>query len=454
MSKSTIITLPTIDRRVKNNIVVRLTKWLILLVLILPLPIKVYGAQELTIEITQGIDNATAVAVVPFQWLGSEIIPEDVAQIVSADLERSGQFIPLPVGDMLSRPTSEKDVFFRDWRALGVEYLLIWQIRPGKQRKYEIEYQLFDVYGSKSIFHTDASMEHLRDGAHHVSDRVYEAITGIKGAFSTEILYITVERLAQGKQLFRLRKADADGHRSKTIFEDYEPILSPTWSPNGRHVAFVSFKSTRPAIYIQDTWTGEQKKLTGFRGINGAPDWSPDGKSLAMTLSKDGNPEIYTMEIATKKLTRLTNHYAIDTEPRWAPDGRTLVFTSNRGGSPQVYQLNVGDKSVRRLTFEGSYNARGDITPDGQYLVMVHRADGLFHIAVQHLEHGRFSIITETTLDESPSVAPNGSMLIYATQRGGQGVLGAVSIDGRVKIRLPSSRGAVREPAWSPFLIR
>lgn len=433
---------------------VRSIEFITVLLVAVLFPVCVSAAQELTIEITQGVDNATSIAVVPFEWQGSEIMPEDVAQIVAADLERSGQFVPLPVGDMLSRPSSKTDVFFRDWRALGVEYLLIGQIKPGKQRKYDVEYQLFDVYGGNSVFHTDASMEHLRDGAHHVSDRVYEAITGIKGAFSTEILYITVERTSAGKQFFRLRKADADGHRSRTIFEDSEPILSPTWSPNGRHVAFVSFKSSRPAIYVQDTWTGKQQKITSFKGINGAPDWSPDGKKLAMTLSKDGNPEIYMMDLSTKKMTRLTKHYAIDTEPRWAPDGKTLVFTSNRGGSPQVYQLNVSDKTVRRLTFEGSYNARGDITPDGQYLVMVHRAGGLFHIAVQHLMRGSFSIITETALDESPSVAPNGSMLIYATQRGGQGVLAAVSIDGRVKIRLPSSRGAVREPAWSPFLNR
>lgn len=432
----------------------RLTNLFISILLLLQISFHADAAQELTIEITQGIDNATSIAIVPFFWEGDTIISEDLAQIVSADLQRSGQFVTLPATDMLSRPTAEKDVFFRDWRVLGVEYLLIGRVRPGKQQNYQIEYQLFDIYGGKSIFHTDASMEHLRDGAHHVSDRVYEAITGIKGAFSTEILYITVERDANDKQLFRLRKADADGHRAMTIFEDHEPILSPSWSPNGRHVAFVSFQSTRPSIYIQDTWKGTQEKLTGFRGINGAPDWSPDGKTLAMTLSKDGNPEIYLLELATRKFTRLTNHYAIDTEPRWAPDGRTLVFTSNRGGSPQIYQLNVNDKSVRRLTFEGSYNARGDITPDGQYLVMVHRADDLFHIAVQHLVRGTFSILTETALDESPSVAPNGSMLIYATQRSGQAVLGAVSIDGRVKIRLPSSRGAVREPAWSPFLNR
>lgn len=417
-------------------------------------PMHATAAQELTIEITQGIDNPTSIAVIPFLWTGNEIIPEDIAQIVSADLERSGQFAILPASDMLSRPSSQKEVFFRDWRVLGVEYLLIGQVRPGKTRKYDIEYQLFDVYGGRTILHSDASMGHLRDGAHHVSDRVYEAITGIKGAFSTEILYITVERVNKSEQLFRLRKADADGHRSKTIYESKEPILSPSWAPNGRHVSYVSFESSRPAIYIQDTVTGKKEKITGFRGINGAPDWSPDGKYLAMTLSKDGNPEIYVMALATKKLTRLTNHYAIDTEPRWAPDGRSLVFTSNRGGSPQIYQLNVKDRSVRRLTFEGSYNARGDITPDGQYLVMVHRADGLFHIAVQHLVRGTFSIVTETALDESPSVAPNGSMLIYATQSSGQGVLAAVSIDGRIKIKLPSSRGSVREPAWSPMLVR
>lgn len=428
---------------------------LVLMIALYCISSNVSADQELTIEITSGADNATPIAIVPFRWQGQGVLPEDVAQIVQDDLQRSGQFKPLARGSMLSMPWQKKEVFFRDWRVSGVEYLVIGKIAPLGVQRYEISYELYDVVRGESLLTQSIVATDFRDGAHFVSDKVYEALTNIPGAFSTKIMYITYEKMRGGKSRYRLQRADADGHRYFTILESSEPIMSPTWSPSGKKIAYVSFHDDgKPAIYIQDIKTGKRDRITHFRGINGAPDWSPDGTKMAMSLSKDGNSEIYILDLVTKQFRRMTNHYAIDTEPRWAPSGNKIIFTSDRAGGPQIYELDVNNGSVRRLTFEGNYNARGDLTPDGRYLVYVHRAGRVFHIAVQDLQLGVFNTLTETVLDESPSIAPNGSMILYATQQGGQGILGAVSIDGRVKTRMPSKKGEVREPSWSPFLNR
>jgi len=407
---------------------------------------------ELVVEVTQGLDNAQPIALVPFEWKGSGRLPTDVASVVSADLHRSGQFKPLARDKMLSRPSRLDQVFFRDWRVLGVEYLLVGRLDQGPDGRFLVEFELFDVRQGQIVKKGSASGKQLRAISHYISDVVYEHLTGIKGAFSTHLVYVTMERLGKGKQRFMLHHADADGFNDVVILRSPEPILSPSWAPNGRDVSYVSFEGSRPGIYIQNTLTGKKQKITGFPGLNSAPSFSPDGKKLAMVLSKDGNPEIYSMSLSSGKLTRLTHNFGIDTEPRWTPDGQSIIFTSSRGGSPQIYRLDIVSNTVKRLTFEGDYNARPSITSDGRFLVMVHRKNGVFHIAVQDLVRGSFDVLTETTLDESPSVAPNGVMVIYATQRQGKGVLEAVSMDKRAKVRLPSSKGHVREPAWSPFL--
>ena len=406
----------------------------------------------LMIELVGGRTDAVPIAIVPFAINGAAP-SQSIDEIVSDDLHRSGQFKPLPPKDMLSRPTSASEISYRDFRVLGSDYLVIGSITAEADGRYKVYYELHDVPRGVELLHETyrPAASQLRDVAHAISDRIYEQLTGVRGAFSTRILYVTFSRNATWP--YQLQYADADGARVTTVLKSREPIMSPSWSPDGKRIAYVSFEGDGlPAIYIHELATMQRHKVSSFPGINGAPAWSPDGQRLALTLSRDGNPEIYVLNLNTGKLERETTHYAIDTEPSWLPDGHTLVFTSSRGGGPQIYKLDLRDHSVRRLSFEGDYNARPTVTPDGRYLVYVHRRNGKFHIAVQDLKRGTFNIVTKTDMDESPSVAPNGSMIIYATQYGGTGVLEAVSIDGRIKVMLPSKEGEVREPAWSPFL--
>lgn len=408
---------------------------------------------QLTIEITQGVDNPTRIAVVPMDLDSGASLPEDISQIVIADLERSGLFEAVPQENMLSFPGREDEVFYRDWRLLDTEYLLIAQVEE-TAGIYEVSYELYDVLSERRAMRrqvVEGSAGQLRSIAHTISDKIYQTITGIRGAFSTQVIYVEVVRDEDDRDLFRLMRSDADGARPVMLLESREPILSPVWSPDGRRVAYVSFETSRPAIFVQNLATGERRQLTDFSGLNGAPAWSPDGRKLAMVLSKDGNPEIYTLDLASNRFTRITNHFAIDTEPSWTGDGKGIVFTSNRGGKPQIYQVTLASGQVERLTFEGEYNARGRISPDGESMVMVHQREGVFHIAAQDLDSGTLRILTETHLDESPSIAPNGAMLIYATRYREKGVLAVVSLDAGTRYYLPSKQGDVREPAWSPF---
>ena len=406
---------------------------------------------ELRIEITQGVDNAMRIAVVPFEWRGQGRLPEDLAGIVTSDMQLSGRFEALPVSQMLSLPHEANEVLFRDWRLLKVEYLITGYIQSvGEQ--LQVHYQLHNIYRqsvevSESIIGSKLDMRHM---AHHVSDVMFEKLTGIPGSFSTRIMYVTASGPLQNRT-FRLNIADADGHQVQTILESREPVLSPAWSPDGNRIAYVSFESdSRPSIYIQDLEMNKRMVLKRYPGLNGAPAFSPDGTQLAIVLSKSGSPDIWIYDLESHRLRRITRHYGIDTEPSWTADGGSIVFTSDRGGKPQIYRIKLQNLDIERLTFEGDYNAKASLLADDSGLVMVHRRDGIFHISLLDFRRGRLSVLTETELDESPSIAPNGSMLIYATQHGGRGILAAVSIDGGVKFNLPSSTGDVREPAWSP----
>ena len=414
---------------------------------------------ELNIQITQGVDNPIPVAIVPFAWEGEGLLTEDIAQIVADDLQQVGEFRALSRSNMLSLPRQESEVFFRDWRILAQDYLLIGKINrsPGSQL-VQVQYEFFDVNRELKLAGEilTGSVTQLRDIAHEISNVVFEQVTGTRGAFTTQILYVVAEQLSQEETLFRLEKADYDGHRAQVLLESREPIMSPAWSPDGSQVAYVSFETDLPRIYIQTVATGERRQITNFPNINSSPVWSPDGSKLAMVLSKDGSPDIYVQDLTTNELTRITDHPAIETEPSWTTDGRSLIFTSDRTGTPQLYMIRLGAESwdVERLTYDCHWCMKGRFLPDGVNLVHVRRPtrqSNNYSIAIMNIETLRVLTLTDTTLDESPSIAPNGSMIIYATKYGGRGILDAVSIDGRVKFRLPSSRGDVREPAWSPF---
>jgi TolB protein len=410
---------------------------------------------QLEIEIISGNASALPIAIVPFDWQDATPPPAaSVDQIVSGDLYRSGLFDPMDVADMAERPTEEEAIRFGNWRLLKVDYIVIGKVRtPADGQGHELVYQLFDVHTQEMLLSriTTVGPGDLRFGAHRVADSIYEALTGVPGAFSTRSAYITSTGLGN-EQRYELVVADADGFAPQSIVGSPEPLLSPAWSPDGRHLAYVSFEQGNSAIYMQNVSTGARELISSGRGINGAPSFSPDGKKMALTLSKSGNPEIYVRDMATGRLQQITQHWSIDTEPVWAPDGRYIYFTSDRGGRPQIYRVPPGGGSPSRVTLEGDYNARASISPDGRRIAVAQGRGNEYRIAIWDIETERFTILTPGTLDESPSFAPNGSMILYATREGSRGVLSAVSADGNVRQRLILSEGDVREPAWSPVI--
>ena len=407
----------------------------------------------LTIKITQGLEGAQPIAIVPFGLQqGSQPPPQDVARIIANDLTRSARFSPLPVGDLPSRPSTASAVNFSDFRILGTPNLVIGKVNRLANGRFKVEFRLFDVFRGAQLtgYELDARPDELRRIAHQMSDIIYEALTGERGAFDTRIAYVT-ELRSGGTSKYALNVADSDGFNPQVVLESKAPIVSPAWSPNGRQLAYVSFEGDRPRIFSQNLATGTRQVIAAFPGLNGAPAWSPDGKQMAMTLSKDGNAEIYVMDVDSRRLRRLTVGAAIDTEPAWAPDGKSLVFTSDRGGTPQIYRISATGGRATRLTFEGKYNSRATFAPDGKSLALVHGSKGTFRTAVLDLENKALLVLTKTTLDESPSFAPNGSMILYATSDADGGTLAGVSTDGRVRQELGTQQGDVREPAWSPF---
>ena len=426
-------------------------KRLILAVSMLALLLSGVRAVALTIEITKGADGGIPIAVVPFKWQGQSALPVEIGDIIAADLYRSGQFNPLPVDDFLSRPSDESEVKYKDWRLIKAVNLVVGRVTQMGTDRYAVRFQLFDVFRERQLaaFLWKVTGSDLRKIAHQISDKVYEALTGRPGAFDSRIAYVTLLRTASKGSEYQLMVADADGYNPKQILRSPDPILSPAWAADGAWLAYVSFEDGRSKIFVQNLNTGARKKLAEFPGINGAPAWSPDGKHMAMTLSRDGNPEIYVMHIASGSLRRLTNHSSIDTEAAWSPDGRHLVFTSDRAGRPQIYRISAAGGRAERLTFEGKENARASYDRAGKHLTLVTNHGNGDQIGVFSLPTGSLEILTDGRLDESPTFAPNGAMILYAAQRGGSGLLSAVSADGRVRQVLRSESGTVREPAWS-----
>lgn len=403
------------------------------------------------IEITQGGESAIPIAIVPFGWKGSGNPPEDIAAIVASDLQRSGNFSPFNREDLIGNPVSGDKPRYGNWRIAGAEFLLIGAINKSGSN-YGVEFQLFDVSQQKLLtgFNFQVTDQTLRNAAHQIADEVYEEVLGIRGSFNTQIAFVSVERVA-GKKTYKLQLADADGQNPQAMLTSPRPILSPAWAPDGIRIAYVSFENrNRSAIYVQDRQQGSRKKVISKAGINGAPSWSPDGQRLAVTLSFEGNPDIYILNVDSGQTRRITQSPAIDTEAVWADD-QTLIFTSNRSGGPQLYEVSASGGRATRITFEGDYNASATVSADGQNIAFVHGSDIGFSIGALDRQSGFFQTLTDGSLDESPSFSPNGQMIIYATEKGGRGTLGAVSLDGSTAQSLSLDTGGVREPSWSPF---
>lgn len=406
----------------------------------------------LTIEITGGVEGALPIAVVPFDTSRlSSKLPVDLAEIVASDLNRSGVLKSMERTKLPANPHYSNQVQYARWRNAKQDYLVVGRVLEKSPGLYNIEFQLLDVLKQKQLVGRSmpAKKRNLRSRAHQISDFIYEQITGTRGAFNTRIAFVRAQKDAARKYV--LQVADTDGFNAQNVLESDEPIMSPSWSPDGKSLAYVSFENERPEIFIQHLATARRSKVAGFRGLNSAPSWSPDGKFLALVLSKDGSPDIYTLNTATKRLKRLTTHRSIDTEPVWANDGRTIIFTSDRAGSPQLYRIDVGGGRPKRLTFEGRYNTAASLSPDGKFIAMVHGERGQYKIAQYERETGNLTVLTDSALDESPSFSPNGKMVLYASTRGNNGFLYAVSIDGRAKHKLSDQAGDIREPVWGPF---
>ncbi|MHB8252485.1 MAG: Tol-Pal system beta propeller repeat protein TolB [Acidiferrobacter sp.] len=407
-----------------------------------------------TIHINHGYGQAFPIAIVPFQ--GQKAWPATLrpSEIVRRDLAGSGWFDCLPSKDYLVKPHHAAQVQFNDWRLLKAAALVIGHMQRLEDGRVNVAFRLYDVNKGVPIQGLQYTVKpsQLRTVGHKIADAVYQALTGVRGVFHTRIAFVTMYPIGSpGHFLYRLAVADAEGHDVRVILRSREPIMSPRWSPHGKRLTYVSFETGWPAIYVQDVATGQRSRVAAFHGLNGAPSFSPDGTHLALCLSKTGYPEIYVLNLVTHHLRQLTFGPNISTEPSWSPGGGHIVFTSNRSGAPQIYEMTAQGGDKQRLTFRGRYNADPSFSPNGKWLTLVSRSQGQYHASVFELADSTLERLTTTSLDDSPTFAPNGQEILYSTVVGEHRVLASVSLNGRGHRILGLRGGSISGPAWSPF---
>ncbi len=406
------------------------------------------ASAQLDIVITRSSQRAIPIAVVPFEWRVTLGLPYDFAAIVEADLERTGQFAPMGRETMITRPTRFSEMRLDNWRIMDVEAVLVGHV-SGSEANPAIEFELVDVYAGKSllVYRLQSTRDTFRATAHRIADLVYEQLTGARGMFSTRLAYVQV---APGREEFRLIVADADGQNPIVVLRSAEPIMSPSWSPDGAYLAYVSFEAGYAEVFVQEVATGNRRPLSPERATSSAPAWSPDGKLLAVARNVDGNSDIYVYSIDPGAPRRLTFHSATETEPEFSADGEEIYFTSDRGIGPQVYAVSAEGGRAQRVSFTGSYNARPRLQPDGNRMAVVHQQDGRFRIGLLDLRDASLRLLTDGPLDESPSFAPNGRALIFGAGTAAGRGLGVYFIDSGVLRLLRAPEGILREPAWGP----
>ena len=407
---------------------------------------------ELVLEITKGSDNPYSLALLNFD--GSETKIYEVSNIVKNDLNRTGEFRILDNKQLLSIPTNEDNLNYSDFKLLGIDFIVMGSLEEEDTSNISAVYKIFSVQ-KESQLRTSTVYgvpNKLKQLAHYISDGIYEEVTGLKGVASTRLLYVT-EEFSGGISQFKLNVADADGSNEQILLRSNEPIISPSWSPDSKKVAYVSFETGMAKVFIQNIATGKREIILENKFQISSPSWSPNGKFMSLTLYQDGNAEIYILNLKNKNLTRLTNHYSIDTESSWSPNGSKIMFTSGRSGSPQLYEINLKKFNAKpqRITFEGNYNAKGSYLPNGEGVVFVHRKNSNFQIALKYFNENFVRPLTNSQLDESPSISANGNVIIYAISENETGLLAGVTLSG-ARFRLPLKKGEVREPSWSGFL--
>lgn len=398
---------------------------------------------QLRVEISGVGANQIPVAIARFA--DESASPQPISSIVRQDLERSGLFKMIEAG-VLSETSA---VNFGEWKSRGADALAAGSVLRLADGRIDVRYKLFDtVKGAEvSALALAAQPQHARVAAHRIADDIFQKLTGLRGAFSTRIAYVT----KIGPE-YRLEVADADGEGVAVALRSSEPIISPAWSPDGTRVAYVSFENKKPVVYVQDLVTRQRTVVANFKGNNSAPAWSPDGKRLAVALSRDGLTQVYSVNADGSGLQRLTNSDGIDTEPQYSADGQSIYFTSDRSGSPQIYRMPAAGGPAQRVTFGSSYNITPRVSPDGKTLAYISRRDGRFQLYALDLTNNQELRLSDTAKDESPSFSPNGKYLMYATDAGRRGTLAVVSTDGRVRYRITSQAGDIREPTWGPFM--